>query len=106
MKISHPENLRTVDDYDITFTSGQIMTFTVDKVMGDVIRFEPEGVVIELKAKPSAADPTSLLPAEEITLYLRHIICVQHRSREVRDLTPDERVERAKIFQDFTKAVH
>lgn len=84
MYITQPTpEVKLVDDFDFVFDSGQFMPITVDKLAGDTIEFEPDSVTVHLVRKPSLVDPEKTLPAEDITIFARHIISVQHRAREI-----------------------
>jgi hypothetical protein len=97
---------KLVDDYDFTFNSGIIMPLRVDKSLGDTIEFDKgNAVIINLKAKPSFTNPSENLPAEEVTIFTRHLLCVQHRVTEIPVLTPDQKLDWQKTFQELSKTI-
>lgn len=95
MKVTTPEIKRLVEDYDIIFVSGQVMPITIDPSVGDTFATFPSSEIIKihLSPKPSPSDKNKTLPAEDITVYLKHVISVQRREREVVELTPEQRAE-------------
>lgn len=100
MLINSPEVKRTVDDYDFCLTGGMVMPVTIDEAIGDTVSFTPDGVVIHLAIKPSYNDPTKTLPAEDITIFTKHLLFVQHRRREITQLTPEQQHEWLKTLQE------
>jgi hypothetical protein len=81
-----------VDDYDISFDNGLSMSITVDKEAGDTIDWTTSPLVVQFHAaaKPSVTDPDTLLPAEDTTIFLSHVLSISHRCREVMPRTPDQ----------------
>lgn len=106
MKIEYPEVKKILDDYDITYVSGLMIPITVDKSLGDEVEFPDGAIIFKLTSKPSKADPEVFLPAEEITVFVKHLACVQHRVREVTLLSPDQQVEWKKTLQEISKTKH
>lgn len=104
MIITTPLEKRTVDDYDVLFESGMVMPITVEPDAGDQIQFGDNIIRVHLAAKPSRNNPEKSLPAEDITLFVRHILSIQHRVREVVEQTPEERNEWQKAFDQLSGA--
>lgn len=102
MRLETPPIVKVVHDYDITFDSGQFLPITVDTEAGDTIDFGDHAVIIKLVQKPSLNDPDKLLPAEEITIFSKHITVVQHRTRKLTQLNPSQQAEWRKAFQEMT----
>lgn len=100
MILKTPEVKRVVDDYDFVFSSGHVMPVSVDVDLGDSVEFTKYGITINLTAKPSIHDPEKMLPAEDITIFARHLISVQHRKREIVELSPNEKAEWVKTFKE------
>lgn len=100
MVVNSPEVKKTVEDYDFTLSSGMMMPITVDTTMGDIIKVGSEVVQIHLVARPSLNDPTKHLPAEDITIFTKHLVSVQHRTREVVELTPEQQFEWTKTLKE------
>lgn len=99
---------RTVEDFDFTFSSGQILPVTIDKAAGDTVSFEksPLAIVINLVEKPALTNPDVILPGEEITILYNHLIAIQRRVREITDLTAEQAAElREAITQLATQRV-
>jgi len=92
---------RKVDDYEFVFTSGYIMPVTIDNFLGDSIEFTDSGVTIHLVAKPSIADPAQTMPAEDVTIFLRHLCSVVHRVRELIPQTVEQKLEWKKTLQEL-----
>ena len=86
--------VKTVDDLDFTFSNGLVMPITIDKAAGDVVdwNIHEDAIVIHLSAKPSQ-DGESTLPAEDITVFRKNILLIQHRTREITELTSAQKRE-------------
>lgn len=105
MEIHNPINKKFVDEYDFVFSSGMIMPMTIDKSLGDTIDFVEEGVVVKLTPKPSISDPDIMLPGEDVTLFSKHLLAIQHRRREVLDLSPEEKTEQRNFFKNINESI-
>lgn len=105
MIINEPEVKRVVDDYDFVFISGQMMPVTIDKEAGDTVEIDKDSVVINLTAKKSLTDPNRTLPAEEITIFAKHLISIQHRKREVVELTAEQKVSWMRTLQELNSTI-
>lgn len=81
-----------VDEYDVLMDNGLLLPFTIDKDNGDTVDFDTSPLTIHfnLAAKRSISNPELMLPAEEITLFVKHIVSITHRTREVLPPTPDQ----------------
>jgi hypothetical protein len=90
MLVNTPDEVKVVDDYDITFQSGFGMPLTVDIEAGDTITFSDDAILVKLASKPSSTNSTKMLPQEDITIFTKHIVAVQHRERRVTVLTPEQ----------------
>lgn len=101
MLIQTPEVKKILDDYDILFQSGFMMPLTIDLEKGDTISFDDKAILVHLAAKPSKSDPNKLLPAEDITVFTPHIISIQHRTRELVEPSPEEKLKWAKTWADL-----
>jgi hypothetical protein len=84
---------RVVDEYDFVFTGGVGMSVTIDALAGDSISFDKATIKIFRTAKPTIGNPDMEYPAEDITLFVAHIVSVQHRTREIQNFTPDQQLE-------------
>jgi hypothetical protein len=99
MLLQPPDPLkRQVHDYDLSFVGGVMMPVTIDELAGDIITFipntiNPEQIVIILAEKPSTTNPKTLLPREDIQVFVKHLLSIQHRRREVTDLTDTQKAE-------------
>lgn len=99
-----------VEDWDFSFTTGHMMTFTIDPVVGDYCKFDPASPVafIHMTEKESLANPLDKFPPEDITIMLSNVLCVQHRIRAVEDPTMEQKEEWRKAIQEMSgkKAQH
>jgi hypothetical protein len=83
---------KLIDEFDILFESGLPMPITIDREAGDTIDMSDPNIAIFTKAaKPSLSNPDVMIPAEEITVFMRHVLTVTHRAREVYPPTPEEK---------------
>lgn len=84
---------RTVDIYDFTFQSGLFTTVTVDREAGDIIDYThmPLATIFRLSEKPSTMDSKALMPAEEITIYMNHVVIVQHHESTRQPVSPEQK---------------
>lgn len=105
MYITTPEVKKLVDDYDLIFSSGMMLPVTLDREAGDTVEFEKESITFRLTSKPSLNDPDINMPAEDITIFTKHLVSVQHRVREVRELTPEQQFEWKRTLQEIGKTV-
>jgi hypothetical protein len=81
-----------IDEFDIIFQNGHILPLTIDKEAGDTIDF-PEGAKvahIHQAPRPSPTDPDIMRPAEDMDIYISHILYIVHRTREVLPPTPEQ----------------
>lgn len=102
MLITTPDVKKTLDDYDFVFESGMMMPLTLDFTAGDSIKYNDLTVVITKSAKPHPTNSAQIIPGEDITLFVSHILSVQHRQREVTELTPAEQEAWKKTWEDLT----
>lgn len=101
MTVTTPQVKKTVEDYDVIFSTGIGVTYTIDPAVGDSITIGSETIRISLAPKVSQADPTMLLPAEDVVIFMKHVASIQHRSRIVVELTPEEKADWTKTFQSL-----
>ena len=103
MLVESKQSPRKVHDFVFTFGSGFFIEYTVDHEAGDRIDFDdPEAVKLYLAAKPSATDPDTILPAEDITIRKVHLAITKHREREVVPMSPDQQLAWKKVLQEMT----
>jgi hypothetical protein len=103
MEIQTTEVKKFLDDYDFVFESGMILPLTIDQSVGDKMHIDNDLVLIYLTAKPTASDPTVVLPAEDITIFKKHLVYVQHKQREVTSLTADQQNAWNRTVQELSK---
>lgn len=102
MLITTPDVKKTLDDYDFVFESGMSMSLTLDFLGGDSIKYNDLTVVITKVAKPHPTNPVQVIPAEDITLFVSHILSVQHRQREITELTLEEKQAWKETWDELT----
>lgn len=98
MILETPVIKKTVEDYDFVFSSGVAMPVTIDLAAGDTVDVFQDKILIHLTAKPSFHDPDKILPAEDIKIFTSHLISIQHREREIIELTPEQKLEWKKVL--------
>ena len=94
MIISDPDPQTIVyDDYDVTFSNGLLMSFSVAKDLGDKVDFDtsPMAVRFHFSEKPSPTNPDAKMSPEDITVLMQHVITISHRTRSVTPPTREER---------------
>jgi hypothetical protein len=98
---------KVIKDYDFTFSSGQFTSIPIDETVGDTIEFShPQLVKIHLAERASKVDG-SKIPAEDVTIFLSHVVLMQERTREVTQLTKEQQKEWNKTLQEMvSKAIH
>lgn len=94
-----PEITRVLDDYDFVFSSGMTLPVTLDHKAGDTYDDSSDFIHIRVAPQQSMSDPQKLLPPSEIKINKSHVASVQHRTREVLELTPEQRFEWEKTLQ-------
>ena len=100
MEVITTQKTFILHDYDIVFSNGMMMPITVNLDLGDTIEIGDTRLIAHLTAKPSLSDIKKNLPAEDITIFLSQVVSIQHRERSVLELTPNEKVEWAKLFEE------
>ena len=104
---THTEEPRIVDDYDITYLNGLFNAFTVDRELGDRVDFDtnPTVVIFHLAEKPSTSDPDVKIPAQDITIFLAHVMSIAHRKRSIAPVSPDQKAEWRNTLLQLSKTV-
>lgn len=99
---------RTLEDYDVTFIGGHMMTISVCKDEGDTVDFDtyPHAVRFHLSAKKALSTDDNLdLPPEDITLYTAHILAIQHRARVIPPLTAEQKAMWERTVKSLSKTI-
>lgn len=91
MQIDTPEEFSIINDYDFVFETGMMISFSLYLDLGDTIDFQDHAVQVRLVPKPSPSDPDKLMPGEDTTIFLRSVAQIQHRVRQVKVLTPEQK---------------
>lgn len=102
MQIEHPLITNKITYYDVTFVSGLGMPLTIDSTAGDTIDLDDQKIKVYLAPRPRLEDPEDLTPAQHIILYMTHIAGIQHYTKEVPQLTPDQQADYAQTIKDLT----
>lgn len=103
MEISPSVSKKVIDEYDFIFVSGMILPVTIDKSLGDTLEYVEGGIKIKLTPKPSLSDPETSLPAEDITIFSNQLLAIQHRTRDIVTLTPEEQYEQRQFFKGMSR---
>jgi hypothetical protein len=106
MIVNSPEIKHVVDDYEVVLTTGMVFPLTIDRAAGDTIQLEDTRIVVKLAAKPSLNDPAKVLPEEDVTVFMSHVVAIQHRLREVVELTPEQKHQWTKVVQELSGTVN
>jgi hypothetical protein len=108
MLVETPQEMKVVEEYDIATAGGLIMPVTIDPKEGDSFEELGDRFIIRLVPKSSIYDSEKKHPAEDITIYKQHVISVNHRTREVPPLTPEQQFQWQKTSQELgaLKVIH
>ena len=90
MHVVIPPVTKIVEDYDISFSNGAMVSITVDTVAGDTFVLGDRFLKIRLESKPLKTNPKVMVPARDITISLEHVMVLEHQEREVVELTPEQ----------------
>lgn len=104
MQIEIPVVSKTVEDYDIIHDSGANLPLTIDRLSGDTIDIGDKVILVHITAKPSKNDPATMLPAEDITVYVSKVTAIHHRVRVVIEQSKEQKEQWYKTFQELTTA--
>ena len=96
-----------VEDYDLTFVNGLFMTVTVDAKAGDAVDYDtsPLTTIFHLSEKPSPTNAKLTVPAENITIFMNHVLSVQRRTRIVVQPAPEVKDEFQRTLHSLIKTV-
>ena len=87
-----PEIKRTVTEYDFLFSSGVMMPVTIDVAAGDTLDdTDPLKTVVYKAAKTHPHDSDKSLPAETLTIFKQHLLCIQQRDRDIIEPSPEQK---------------
>lgn len=101
MLIDSPEIKKTVIDYDIVLDFGVTVPITIDPSKGDTIELGDKIISIHMPSKASDNNPEHQLPAEDMTIFVSHVVSIQRREREVVELSPEQKLIQAKMFKEW-----
>lgn len=99
-----PPKTKTIEDYDFTFDTGLSRSISIDKEAGDTVDFtsHPVAVQIHLSPKPSTVNFEVKSPPEDITVFIAKLLSIDKRTREVEDLTYEQKAQWTKTFQEMS----
>ena len=100
MYITSTTEPRTVVDYEFVCHSGYAFMHTIDEDLGDTVAFGPTPltVTLYLAEKASITDPEIAIPAEEITVFLTHVVTMHKRPRIVHPTPPEQKFDLRKVI--------
>lgn len=101
MEIKSPEKKRVLEEYDFVSPSGKVLPITIEPAAGDTITFGENEIQVSIPSRPSPFNPEEVLPAEDVTIYKAHVVSVHHRTRQVDELTPEQKLEWAQAFKEL-----
>lgn len=89
---------RTIIDYEITFSSGQFMSFSIDETAGDTISFGDKTIDIYLAQRVAHDKDAPPLPAENIKIIMTHVLAIREVTKTFQPLSNEQKVEWQKAF--------
>ena len=95
-----------VVDYDIVLDSGVLLSYTLDPEKGDTVTERGGKLLVFLAEKTSRGDPTKKIAAEEIEIYVPHIMTVTRRERQATDQTVEDQLNWLEAFKAAGAAVN
>lgn len=98
---------RIVDEYEFWFENGNSITVSIDKELGDSIDFSthPMAVVISLSAKPGKTDPSQMMDAQDLTVFIGHVLSIQHTTKTFTPPTLAQQDEWKKTILELSKTI-
>lgn len=98
---------RKLDEYDVTFVGGHMITVSICHEEGDEIDWSVDKAIrFKLVAKRGLTTEGTLeLPPEDITIFRDHILAIQHRTRVIQPITAEQKAEWDKAMRNITKTV-
>ncbi len=103
MQINSTVKTKLIDDYVFVFQGGHIRNIQVDPSAGDSIEFISGGIKIDLAPRPGISNPDEMVPAEDITIFAQHLLCIEHTKRTVEVQTPEQRFEWKQTIKEVGK---
>jgi len=101
-----PAPAKLLQEFEITYINGAIMSITLDLVAGDSYELGPNLSVFKSVAKPSWTRPNVTTPAKEVTVVVSNVLCIEHEVRTVEDPTPEQREQWTQVLKDITGPQH
>lgn len=88
---------KVIDDYEITFDSGQFMSISIDGSVGDTIEFGSSAITVHLAPKLAETGEIAF-PAEDIIIMVAHVIATRKITKLYQPLTDQQKAEWKKSF--------
>lgn len=97
--------MRHLEVYDFWFENGMVFTISVDKEGGDSIDWatNPSVVMIHLSAHPHNTNPEIMIPAEDHTIFVKHILRLVKHEEDAMPLTTEQRLALSATVQEISK---
>lgn len=108
MLIQSPDPItRIVEDYEFRFANGQSLATRIDTEAGDTIdtTTHPLVIMLHFAAKPSANNPKVIIPKEDLTIFLSHVLSITKVEKEIVPLTTEQQMAWMKTVQEIGKTV-
>ncbi len=98
---------RLINDYEFQFVNGLSTTIPISRDEGDIVDFEtsPLTAIFHISAKHSTTNPDVVLPPEDITIFMGHVLMVSHHIRLVVPPTSSQKDEWKKSLHLMTKSI-
>lgn len=106
MYITSPDpKTRHLEVFDFWFENGMVFTISVDKEAGDTIDWDtsPSVVRIHLTTHPHNTNPEIMIPAEDHTIFIKHVIRLIKHEEEAMPLTTEQQLALRATVQEITK---
>lgn len=100
MIVTAEPKMQIVKDFDFKFSSGDLMSVTVNEELGDYVKETETGWEVFMAPKPSLNYPNETLAAELIRVSGRHLLFVAQRERKVMERTIEEKTEWVRTMKE------
>ena len=103
--IKNPKKTKTIEEWDFVSVSGMVWPVTLNLEAGDTIEYTPGDpvAVLRVKEKPSPISNEEIQSAEEVIVPMHNVFVVRHRTRQIEELTREEKEVWQKDLKDLMK---